>query len=91
MQIFTEIQKWSEGLGISGATFIGGANVKRQLEKLKKHPQIAVGTPGRMLELIKQKKLKMHEVKTIVLDEGDQLLVPEHTETVKQIIKSTLA
>jgi superfamily II DNA/RNA helicase len=91
MQIFTEIQKWSEGSGISGATFIGGANVKRQLEKLKKHPQIAVGTPGRMQELIKQKKLKMHEVKTIVLDEGDQLLVPEHTETVKQIIKSTLA
>ena len=92
MQIFTEIQKWSEGSGISGATFIGGANVKRQLEKLKKHPQIAVGTPGRMLELIKQKKLKMHEVKTVlVLDEGDQLLVPEHTETVKQIIKSTLA
>jgi superfamily II DNA/RNA helicase len=32
----------------------------------------------------------MHEVKTVVLDEGDQLLVPEHTETVKQIIKSTL-
>ena len=65
--------------------------MKRQLEKLKKHPQIAVGTPGRMQELIKQKKLKMHEVKTVVLDEGDQLLVPEHTETVKQIIKSTLA
>ena len=90
MQIFTEIQKWSEGSGITAASFIGGANVKRQLEKLKKHPQIAVGTPGRMQELIKQKKLKMHEVKTVVLDEGDQLLVPEHTETVKQIIKSTL-
>ena len=91
MQIFTEIQKWSEGSGITAASFIGGANVKRQLEKLKKHPQIAVGTPGRMQELIKQKKLKMHEVKTVVLDEGDQLLVPENTETVKQIIKSTLA
>ena len=50
-----------------------------------------MGTPGRMLELIKQKKLKMHEVKTVVLDEGDQLLATEHTETVKQIIKSTLA
>src|SRR3954447_12743700 len=90
MQIFTEVQKWSEGSGITAASFIGGANVKRQLEKLKKHPQIAVGTPGRMQELIKQKKLKMHEVKTVVLDEGDQLLVPEHTETIKQIIKSTL-
>lgn len=91
MQILQEIQKWSEGSGIGSASFIGGANVKRQLEKLKKHPHIAVGTPGRMLELIKQKKLKMHEVKTIVLDEGDQLLVPEHLETIKNIIKSALS
>ncbi|KAA9031219.1 DEAD/DEAH box helicase [Niallia endozanthoxylica] len=91
MQILNEIQKWAEGSGIRGASFIGGANVKRQLEKLKKHPHIAVGTPGRVHELIKQKKLKMHEVKMVVLDEGDQLLVPEHTETVQQIVKSTLS
>ncbi|WP_338471754.1 DEAD/DEAH box helicase [Niallia sp. XMNu-256] len=91
MQILNELQKWSEGSGIRGASFIGGANVKRQLEKLKKHPHIAVGTPGRILELIKQKKLKMHEVKTVVLDEGDQLLVPEHISTIKEIIKSTLS
>ncbi len=91
MQILSEVQKWAEGSGIRSASFIGGANVKRQLEKLKKHPHIAVGTPGRLLELIKQKKLKMHEVKTVVLDEGDQLLVPEHTDTIKQIIKSTLS
>lgn len=91
MQILSEIQKWAEGSGIRSASFIGGANVKRQLEKLKKHPHIVTGTPGRILELIKQKKLKMHEVKTVVLDEGDQLLVPEHTDTIKQIIKSTLS
>jgi superfamily II DNA/RNA helicase len=91
MQILSEIQKWAEGSGIRSASFIGGANVKRQLEKLKKHPHVVAGTPGRILELIKQKKLKMHEVKTVVLDEGDQLLVPEHTDTVKQIIKSTLS
>ncbi|MBP2241919.1 superfamily II DNA/RNA helicase [Cytobacillus eiseniae] len=91
MQILQEIQKWGEGSGIRAASFIGGANTKRQLEKLKKHPQIALGTPGRMLELIKQKKLKMHEVKTIILDEGDQLLVPEHVETIKNIVKSTLS
>lgn len=91
MQVYQEFQKWSEGSGVRGATFIGGANVKRQLEKLKKRPQVVFGTPGRMLELIKQKKLKMHEVKMIVLDEGDQLLVPEHYATVQNIVKSTLA
>jgi len=91
MQILSEIQKWSEGSGIRSASFIGGANVKRQLEKLKKQPQIIAGTPGRMMELIAQKKLKMHEVKAIVLDEGDQLLTKEHLQTVKNIVKSTQA
>ncbi|MCA1032622.1 DEAD/DEAH box helicase [Bacillus timonensis] len=90
MQIHQEIQKWGEGSGITSGSFIGGANLKRQLEKLKKRPQIVVGTPGRLLELIKQKKLKMHTVKTIVLDEGDQLLVPEHIHTVNQVVKSSL-
>ncbi|WP_349409401.1 DEAD/DEAH box helicase [Pseudalkalibacillus sp. SCS-8] len=92
MQIFEEVQKWGEGSGISGAALIGGANVKRQIEKLKKKsPQVILGTPGRVEELIKMKKLKMHEVKTIVLDEGDQLLVKEHIQTVQSIIQSTLA
>ncbi|WP_299093846.1 DEAD/DEAH box helicase [uncultured Metabacillus sp.] len=90
MQIFDEIKKWSEGSEITSASFIGGANIKRQVEKLKKSPQVIVGTPGRVQELIKMKKLKMHEVKSIVLDEGDQLLTPEHKNTIKEIIKSTL-
>ena len=90
MQINEEIRIWSEGSGIMGAAFIGGANVKRQLDKLKKHPQVIAGTPGRIYELIAQKKLKMHEVKTIVLDEGDQLIIPEHMGTINNIIKTTL-
>lgn len=90
MQIFQEIQNWSAGSDIKGASFIGGANVKRQIEKLKKHPHIIAGTPGRVLELIKQKKIKMHEVKTIVIDEGDQLLVPEHLPTIDGILDSAM-
>ncbi|MFG6117175.1 DEAD/DEAH box helicase [Halobacillus sp. MO56] len=91
MQIHEEMQLWNAGSGISSATMIGGANMKRQLDKLKKHPRVIIGTPGRVHELIKKKKLKMHEVKTIVLDEGDQLLAPEHKVTMEDIIKSTLA
>ncbi|WP_407272864.1 DEAD/DEAH box helicase [Radiobacillus sp. PE A8.2] len=91
MQINQEVQSWSQDSGISSATLIGGANVKRQIDKLKKKPQLVVGTPGRIQELINQKKLKMHNVKTIVLDEADQLLVPEHLSTIQQIIKSTLS
>ncbi|CAN2254744.1 putative ATP-dependent RNA helicase [Bacillus subtilis] len=90
MQIFQVIQDWKAGSELRAASLIGGANVKKQVEKLKKHPHIIVGTPGRVFELIKAKKLKMHEVKTIVLDETDQLVLPEHRETMKQIIKTTL-
>lgn len=90
MQIQQVAQKWTEGSGIEVASFIGGADIKRQLEKLKKHPQVIVGTANRIYELIQMKKLKMHEVKTIVLDEGDQLIVPQAEETIRNIIKTTL-
>ncbi|MEH7253097.1 DEAD/DEAH box helicase [Neobacillus niacini] len=90
MQVYQEFQKWSEGSGVRGTSIIGGANVKRQLEKLKKRPHVIFATPGRLFELIKQKKVKMHEVKLVVLDEGDQLLIPEHLNTVQNIVKSTM-
>lgn len=90
MQIFDVVTEWKKGSEIRAASFIGGANIKKQQEKLKKHPHIIAGTPGRVLELIKTKKLKMHEVKTIVLDETDHLLTPEHRGTIQNIIKSTL-
>ncbi|MEK4267766.1 MULTISPECIES: DEAD/DEAH box helicase [Bacillus] len=90
MQIFDVVTEWKKGSEIRSASFIGGANIKKQQEKLKKHPHIIAGTPGRVLELIKTKKLKMHEVKTIVLDETDHLLTPEHRGTIQNIIKSTL-
>ncbi|MEC1605427.1 DEAD/DEAH box helicase [Bacillus halotolerans] len=91
MQIFQVIQDWKTGSELRAVSLIGGANVKKQVEKLKKnHPHLIVGTPGRVFELIQAKKLKMHEVKTIVLDETDQLVLPEHRETIKQIIKTTL-
>jgi superfamily II DNA/RNA helicase len=90
MQILEEIRIWSEGSGIEGTAIIGGANVKRQLDKLKKKPQIIVGTPGRVVELIQLKKLKVHEVRTIVFDEGDQLFSSEHQKEVDKIITSTM-
>ena len=91
MQVYQEFQKWSEGSEVRGTSIIGGANVKRQLEKLKKRPHVIFATPGRLFELIKQKKVKMHEVKLVVLDEGDQLLIPEHINTVQNIVKSTMS
>jgi superfamily II DNA/RNA helicase len=90
MQIHDEAVRFLQGSTFSSASFIGGADLKRQLEKLKKHPQIIVGSPHRIVELIEMKKLKMHEVKTVVLDEADQLIGSGATKEVDRIIQSTL-
>lgn len=90
MQIYQEFQKWSENSSVSGTALIGDVNIKRQLEKLKEKPQVIIGTTGRIIELIQLKKLKMHEVKTIVVDEADQLTSDGHVKELHQIVKSTL-
>src|SRR5699024_6233206 len=90
MQIHQEIQQWSKWSGITNASLIGGANIRRQIDRLKKKRQIVAGTPGRINELISKKKLKMHEAQTLVSDEANQLLVPEHKKTIERIGHSKL-
>ncbi|MFC4410159.1 DEAD/DEAH box helicase [Chungangia koreensis] len=86
MQIVEVVREWTEGTPITVAQLIGGANMQRQIEKLKKKPTIVVGTPGRLNELIKAKKLKMHDIRYLILDEGDQLLSREHRVVSKSFI-----
>lgn len=90
MQIYHTIEKWTIGSSIISGAFIGSANLNRQLETLKKHPHVIVGTTGRILELITLKKLKMHQVRTIVVDEFDVMVAQDHLENLKSIIKTTL-
>lgn len=87
MQIVEVLREWIAGTDITVTQLIGGANMQRQLEKLKKKPTIVVGTPGRLNELMKSKKLKLHEIRHIILDEGDQLLARDHRTVVKALIE----
>lgn len=86
MQIVEVTRSWIVGTNITVVPLIGGANPQRQIEKLKKKPTIVVGTPGRLNELVHEKKLKLHELTTIVLDEGDQLLSRDYRVIVKSFI-----
>ena len=92
MQIHEQIRLLSKNSTkpVLSIPIIGRVSVKRQIENLKKKPHIIVGTPGRILELIKLKKLKPHTVKTIVIDEGDKLLDQNNITTIESIIKTTL-
>lgn len=90
LQIHEQALMLGKDAGIRSQVIIGSASTKRQLEALKKKPHIVIGSSGRIVELIKMKKLKPHTVKTIVVDEVDRLLHGDSLDYIKMIIKSTL-
>ena len=92
IQVQRQIERLTENSGVKilSCPIIGNVNIKRQVEKLREKPQIIVGSSGRILELIKMKKITAHTVKTIILDEADRLMEDNNIENVKAVIKSTL-
>lgn len=65
----------------------GGADINRQIRALKKAPQILVGTPGRLLDHIRRRTVKLGGVQTVVLDEADEMLDMGFVEDIESIIK----
>ena len=85
-QIFDVTKMWAEPLGLTTQLLLSGSSQKRQIERLKKGPEILIGTPGRVFELIKLRKIKMMNVDTIVLDEFDQLLSDSQYHFIQHIL-----
>ncbi len=90
MQIAREAEAFVSTLGLTSAALIGGVDVKRQLDKLKQHPAVVVATPGRLKELLEMRKIKVHTVKTLVIDEADRMLDRGFAQAVLDISKRTL-
>ncbi|KFN90491.1 DEAD/DEAH box helicase [Tetragenococcus muriaticus] len=88
VQVTNVAKAWTGNLGLQVQSLIGGANKKRQMEKLKAKPEVLVGTPGRLVELIQEKKVKAAHIQTVILDEADQLLQKEALGFMQSIIKS---
>ncbi|MGX7197670.1 DEAD/DEAH box helicase [Enterococcus olivae] len=88
IQVAEVARDWAKDLDLNVQQIIGGANVKRQIEKLKAKPEVLIGTPGRVVELIKQKKIKANQIQTVIFDEVDQLFLPGASGLVEEVIKS---
>ena len=75
LQIANNIEEFSKYTdGFRTAAVYGGANIEEQIRKLKKGVHIIVGTPGRTVDLINRKQLKLDNIKWLVLDEADEML-----------------
>ena len=75
------------GRAIRSVLLIGGTATARQIEKLKGKPQVVVGSPGRIVELIERGKLKMQHIRGIVVDEADRLLHEESLSWIQKIVR----
>lgn len=71
------------------ATIYGGANYDKQIKELKAHPQIVVGTPGRIIDHMNRKTIDFSNLKTLVLDEADEMLNMGFKEDLETILSTT--
>jgi superfamily II DNA/RNA helicase len=78
----------NSGLPIKSLLLIGGTNTKRQIEKLKKKPQLIIGSIGRILDLVQMKKLKVKEIRTVIIDEADRMVFGESAAQVRKLMET---
>ena len=75
-----------ECLKVKVTLLIGGTKLGADLDKLREGPQVLVGSPGRVLDLIRRKQINLSELKTFILDEADEMLSKGFIENIKEII-----
>jgi ATP-dependent RNA helicase DeaD len=74
LQVYEEVVKFGDPMGISSVAVYGGVAYGPQLDAFKRGVQIVVGTPGRLLDHIINGNLKLNSIRDLVLDEADELL-----------------
>lgn len=72
-QIDEEFRKFSAGQKVYSTLVVGGANMGRQIQGIRRGPHIIIGTPGRIKDLIERKVLRLSTISTLILDEADRM------------------
>jgi superfamily II DNA/RNA helicase len=91
VQVTKDIEELSHNRGIRTLAVYGGRAFEPQIEALESGVEIVVGTPGRLLDLYRQGKLKLSAVTRVVLDEADEMLDLGFLPDVEKIFSSTPA
>lgn len=74
IQVAEELEKLGRLKGLRTLAIYGGQDIGRQIRSLKRKPQIIIGTPGRLLDHIHRKTIRLDDVRMVVLDEADEML-----------------
>lgn len=85
-QIRDEFYTFSNGLNIYSALLIGGANMWRQKEELRRNPNFVIGTPGRIEDHLRNRSLNLAYFGSVVLDEADHMVDVGFIQNIRNII-----
>jgi ATP-dependent RNA helicase DeaD len=91
MQVAEAVHKYGKSMGIRALPIYGGAAMEAQLRMLKHGVDVVVATPGRALDHIRRKTLRLDAVKVVVLDEADEMLDMGFAEDLEAILEATPA
>ena len=89
IQITRVAEPLGAALGIGTVVIYGGADIERQKEKLRRQPQLIIGTPGRLLDHVRRGTLALGSVNKVVLDEADEMLKMGFIEDVETLLTKT--
>jgi len=89
IQIARVAEPLAAALSIGTTLVYGGADIERQKEKLRRHPQLVIGTPGRLLDHVRRGTLALGSVNKVVLDEADEMLKLGFIEDVETLLGHT--
>lgn len=80
-----------DAVGIRSLVIFGGQDIERQKQKLHRHPQLIIGTPGRLLDHLRRHTLDLSQVNKIVLDEADEMMRLGFIEDVEVLLRTAAA
>ncbi len=86
-QVCEELSRIGSGRGLRAQAIYGGESIAKQIDGIRGGAQIVVGTPGRVLDLLKRGELKLDQVKTLVLDEADKMLDMGFAQEMSEIME----
>jgi len=89
MQVAEAVNRYGKLLGVQALPVYGGASMDNQIRALKRGVDVVIATPGRALDHIRRKTLQLQSVKTVVLDEADEMLDMGFAEDLEAILEAT--
>lgn len=89
MQVAKAMEGYGAYTGVRVLSIYGGSSYSRQISALKRGVDVVVGTPGRLLDLLKKKSLNLSQVRTLVLDEADEMLSMGFIDDIETILDAT--